>query len=67
MKNVDLDDILDLVNRAKETEQLLDELYSAFGPYELQSLLYDKMKTNPCINPNLVTRLNNYFNFDDSE
>lgn len=64
---IKLDDIIDVLNRAKETEDLLTELYNAFGPYELHNILYDKMKTNPCISSNLVSRLDNYFNFDDSE
>ena len=65
--NIKLDDVLNVLNRAKETEQLLNDLYNAFGPYELYNLLTNKMKTDPSIDPLLPTRLNNYFEFDDSE
>lgn len=66
-QKITLDDIFDLLNKAKEAELLLRDLYNAFGPYELNRILSEKMKTDPCIDKRLVSRLDSYFNFDDSE
>lgn len=62
-----LDDLLDILNRAKEAEDLLRELYNVFDNYELNHIIEEKSKTNPLIDKTLSIRLDNFFDFDDSE
>lgn len=47
----------------KEAEELLQAIWSSFDVYELER----KLEKNPCVNHDLITKLENHFNFDDSE
>ena len=56
------------VAHLEEAEDLLNELYFGFGPYGIRRLLQEHRNDFfPTNVDQLLTKLENHFNFDDSE
>jgi len=58
----------DEIAHLEEAEELLNKIYFGLGPYELRRIL--KEHSNDFFPTNadrLLTKLENHFNFDDSE
>ena len=47
----------------EEAEELLQAIWGSFDVYELER----KMKENPCVNHETISKLERHFDFDDSE
>ena len=66
MKN--LNGLKEEISHLEEAEELLHELYFGFGPYGLRNLIKEKEKEFfPTDVNKLITKLDNHFEFDDSE
>lgn len=68
---MDLDNLTKLkdeINHLEEAEELLHELYFGFGPYGLRTVIQEHKKDFfPTDVDKLIIKLDNHFNFDDSE
>lgn len=63
MELKNLNNLKDEIAYLEEAEELLQAIWSAFDVYELE----DRMSKNLCINKEMVWKLREHFNFDDSE
>ena len=63
MELKNLENLKNEIAYLEEAEDLLKAIWSSFDVYELER----KLKDNPCVNHDLITKLENHFNFDDSE
>ena len=63
MELKNLNNLKDEIAYLEEAEELLRAIWSSFDAYELER----KLEKNPCVNHDLITKLENHFNFDDSE
>jgi hypothetical protein len=62
---VELDDILEALNKAKKAEDLLKDLWYLIGPYgNIESIVEGHNKYQARV---FMQDLQKYFNFDDSE
>lgn len=56
------------INHLEEAEELLHELYFGLGPYGIHAILREHKKDFLSTDADqLSTKLDNHFNFDDSE
>ena len=62
MELKNLESLKDELSYLEEAEELLQAIHSCIGHYELCKILKEKYW-----NFNLVNKLDNHFNFDDSE
>ena len=68
MEFKNLEGLKDEINHLEEAEELLHELYYGFGPYEIHAMLQEHKKDFfPTDVNQLIGKLDNHFNFDDSE
>jgi len=66
LKNINA--LKDEINHLEEAEGLLHELYFGLGPYGIRRVLQEHREDFlPKKADQLLTRLENHFNFDDSE
>lgn len=66
LKNINA--LKDEINHLEEAEDLLHELYFGLGPYGIRRVLQEHREDFlPNKADQLLTRLENHFNFDDSE
>ena len=66
MKNIEA--LKDEINHLEEAEELLNEIFYGFGPYWIRTLLQERRKDFFPTDVNvLLSKLENHFNFDDSE
>lgn len=66
LKNINA--LKDELNHLEEAEDLLNELYFGLGPYEIRRILQEHHKDFlPNRANQLLTKLENHFNFDDSD
>ncbi len=63
MELKNLNNLKDEIEYLEEAEELLRAIWSSFDVYELER----KLEKNPCVNHDLITKLENHFNFDDGE
>ena len=63
MELPNLENLLNEINYLKESEELLRAIYFCFDHYELCRILREKHFDGSKI----VSKLDNHFNFDDSE
>ena len=63
MKLKNLNILKDEITYLEEAEELLQVIWDSFDVYELER----KMKENPCVNHETITKLERHFDFDDSE
>lgn len=63
-----LEGLKDEINHLEEAENLLHEVYFGLGPYGIRTVLQEHRKDFfPTDVDQLLTKLDNHFNFDDSE
>ena len=63
-----LTELKDEINHLEEAEELRHELYFGFGPYGLRTVIQERKKDFfPTDVDKLIIKLDNHFNFDDSE
>lgn len=66
LKNINA--LKDEINHLEEAEDLLHELYFGLGPYGIRRVLQEHREDFlPNKVDQLLTKLENHFNFDDSE
>ena len=66
LKNIEA--LKDEINYLEEAEELLNEIFYGFGPYGIRTLLQEHRKDFFPTDVNvLLSKLENHFNFDDSE
>lgn len=66
LKNINA--LKDEINHLEEAEDLLHELYFGLGPYGIRRVLQEHREDFlPNKADQLLTKLENHFNFDDSE
>ena len=63
MELKNLNNLKDEIAYLEEAEELLQVIWGSFGVYELER----KMKENPCVNHETISKLERHFDFDDSE
>ena len=66
LKNIEA--LKDEINHLEEAEELLNEIFYGFGSYGLRTLLQEHRKDFFPTDVNvLLSKLENHFDFDDSE
>ena len=63
MELKNLNSLKNEITYLEEAEELLQAIWSSFDVYELER----KMKENPCVNHEIISKLEKHFDFDDSE
>lgn len=68
MEFKNLDALKDEIKYLEEAEELLHEIYFGLGPYGIRTILQEHKKDLfPTEVDQLIVKLDNHFNFDDSE
>ena len=68
MELKNLTELKEEMNYLEEAEEMLRDIYYGFGPYEIRQLIrsHEKDFIGTDVNK-LITKLENHFDFDDSE
>lgn len=65
METKNLDNFLNDLLKLQEGNSLLESIYFNIGPYRLREFLYENLPKDDAIK--ITSRLERYFDFDDSE